>query len=144
MTDYKSPFMSTVRANSPRFLPKLNTRKKSIEKSDSSTKNMNQNQFNFPSNGGRYHPRRPRRLSKLNIDNVKENLENDDSTTASTTPPKFGFGVAFQISKFIGHFKRRNSPEKLQSLQEYADMEHSGASLNDIQGQTTQTAFFLL
>ena len=27
-------------------------------------------------------------------------------------------------------------------VQEYADMEHSGASLNDIQGQTTQTAFF--
>ena len=139
MTDYKSPFMSTVRANSPRFLPKLNTRKKSIEKSNSSTKNMNQNQLNFPSNGGRYQPRRPRRLSKLNIDNAKENLEKNDNT-----PPKFGFGVAFQISKFIGHFKRRNSPEKLQSLQEYADMEHSGASLNDIQGQTTQTSFFFL
>ena len=32
---------------------------------------------------------------------------------------KVGFGVAFQISKLIGKFRRRNSPVKLPPLREY-------------------------
>ena len=52
----------------------------------------------------------------------KENDEKEKVSSISTThhpTSKVGFGVAFQISKLIGKFRRRNSPVKLPPLREY-------------------------
>ena len=143
-SDLKRPFLSTVRSRSSsnvknssgnRFLPKLpSVTNQSLERNQYKDIAMNNRQMKLPSVEprpfkGPLFNKKPRRLSHLETKpkekiSVDAPIEKPPEISPPEPSPRLNFGVAFRISKFLGHFKRRNSPEKLKTLKEYETMEN--------------------